>query len=263
MSFSYNKLVDLNVFFYIQSQVLYSEDSNMPSFDEQVEDDELQRVDVVEMGIKDTDNRAFKATNANWVYFVDAYTVTIKKNGFDIDPNDYSINYRLGMIIFTKAYAGTLDTTDLITADYYYLTVGVIDGYPYDLLNNSNAEDEQLPVVAVEYLDGVPVPYELGGTRQKVRSFSIHILGASDSERDDLAGLIANSLEYSVPVTDYRGGMPLNFDGTKNSSFTPTVIDNVGRIEFDNVKDRVNRVKNPTYAQRHWSIVTFITRSFI
>ena len=137
----------------------------------------------------------------------------------------------------------------------------VLDGYPYGKVAKSDFQNN-LPVVAVEYMDGVDVPYEIGGTEEKLRSFSIHVLGTSTSERDDLVGVIRDGLKYSIPIIDYREGMPIDYDGTVNSSFSSSIIDE-GRILFENVRDKVIRIDNPNTSQRFWSIVSFNTRSFV
>ena len=62
--------------------------------------------------------------------------IVVKKNGFQISDTEYTINYINGVITFTTAYAASLDESDLITASYNFLTIEVIDGYPYDRLNS-------------------------------------------------------------------------------------------------------------------------------
>jgi len=265
MAFSEIKLVDLNIFHHIREQVLYSSPplgEEDVSFDEYIEDDILDATEILELGITVKSHKAYRSSNRNWIYYdTKDIEIVIKKNGYVIGSSDYIVNYNEGIIVFTDQFAGTLDDVDDITADYYCMTVNVMDGYPYDKLKKPEFQNN-LPVVAVEYMDGVPVPYELGGTEEELRSFTLHVLASSDSERDDLAGIIAKSLKASIPIIDYRQGMPLNFDGSKNSEFGYGILDK-GRILFENIRNRTIRLEDPLPIQRFWNVITLSTRSFI
>jgi hypothetical protein len=268
MSFSETKLIDLNLFFHVRDNILLSPLSAGISFAEEVELDPLTKVDFAPLGYTVASKRAWQGTNRNWAYdlpgvIVPRFPIEAKKNGIDVlAPGDFTVNYKDGMILLSSAYAATLDETDEITSDYFYSTVEVRDGYPHDLEGQPNAQ-VNLPVVAVEYENRVPIPFELGGTREHRRMYSIHVLATSDSERDDLVGIIAKELEeQTIPIIDYRLGLPLTFAGELNPLFTPVLVPDQS-IRFADVRDRVIRQPGADRVHQHWGVVNVAALSFI
>lgn len=89
---------------------------------------------------------------------------------------------------------------------YYWLEdnlpsfVTVVDGFPED--------DLVLPTVAVEVKQVWGVPFELGGTEQTRRFWTIDVFAQNKSQRDDFADLIFDKLEQNIPVYDYNEGFP-------------------------------------------------------
>ena len=73
---------------------------------------------------------------------------------------------------------------------------------------------------------------------------------------------VEDGLEISVPIIDYRQGMPLKHDGTKNDEFVASALGN-NRIIFENVRSRSVRLERPSPTEQYWSIITLLTRSFI
>lgn len=134
-----------------------------------------------------------------------------------IDPSLYAVNYTDGAIELpgggTTTVGGTPTTVDFI--QYY---VAIIDGWP-------GTEPPSTPLVSVEITGYAKEPFQLGGGRKSVRKVSIDIFSTSSAERDDLTEFLYDALyNRHIPVFDFRGGEPLNYDGTYNTTWSGTLL---------------------------------------
>lgn len=169
-----------------------------------------------------------------WVYFdpagsgscvttdipsVEQSTRVIVKNesGSAIDASLYTINYNDGAITLPGGNITTAEGTPK-TIDFTQYYVSVIDGWP-------GTDPPDLPLVSIEMVGYDKRPFQLGGGRKSVRKVAIDIFATSSAERDDLTEFLYDALyNRHIPVFDFRGGEPLNYDGTYNTTWSGTLL---------------------------------------
>ena len=133
-----------------------------------------------------------------------------------IDSSNYTVNYLEGAVVAS----GVTTTPQGVptTVDYSQYYVSMLDAFP-------GTDPPSLPLVAVEMGRYTKEGFQLGGGRTTARSIIIHVFATSSAERDDLTEWIYDSLfQRHIPVIDYRGGEPLLYDGTFNSSYVGNLL---------------------------------------
>lgn len=127
----------------------------------------------------------------------------------------------------------------------------VVDGYPYTEIEEGALE---IPSVSVEHTNTYDDGGELGASWYG-RSWAIDVFADTDVKRDELAHLIFDALDRSIPIKDYSAGF--RRDGTSLAGTDLRVI------EYATVSSRSMR---PTYAfasmseKKFWRmVITFNT----
>lgn len=101
--------------------------------------------------------------------------------------------------------------------------VHIEDGYP--------EKGVTIPTVAVESLDVVTDPFELGSSKRVAnRVWDIDIYALNKTQRDEFSYLIMDALEGEIPVYDYDGGFP------------PTVLTRLGCLEVGTIRTEIIRI---------------------
>ena len=167
-------------------------------------------------------------------------------------PSSYTVNYEKGQILNPVGF-----TPDTVTYFYNYVSVlesEVDPGEPERKLD--------LPCVVVSPEGQLrKTGLQLGGGKIVPRKVNLYVYATSQAERYDLVQVLMNGLEdRAITVFDYNqsNGLPINYDGTYNSSFSPTALTEVsGCMTFDNVSYRHLRgTKDYTYPERYRSVIS-------
>jgi hypothetical protein len=136
--------------------------------------------------------------------------------------------------------------------DYYWNYVSVIEGWP-------GSDPPNLPLVSVDVQTKQGFGFQLGGGSKDILVGSIHIFATSEAEKADITDAIHNAIETrTLPISNWHEGGYIKFDGTFNSTYTPTTISGVSNGYFTNV---VSRLDGPriewSEINRHRSRITF------
>jgi len=181
------------------------------------------------------------------------------EGGGTISSSNYTVNYIDGAIIASGVTTTPDGVPTTINFTQYY--VSTIDGWP-------GTNPPELPIVAVEITDYDKQPFQLGGGRKAVRNAAIHIFATSSAERDDLTEFLYDALfNRHIPVIDFRGGEPLNYDGTFNTTFSGTLLqlntNDDSLFYFRNVKaTNINARQDWSDLNRWRSKLSFTMESF-
>jgi len=246
------RLLDLNLEYFFREEAFSSIWNEEYNYELEMKNVELQPAQSIEEGYNIVTHKLYISGYRNWIYKDDSkYAVTVYKNGYYIDPSNYTIDFVEGRIIFTDIYAQTLADIDIITADFWYLYVNIINSYPEEIENNN--ANYRLPIVCIEGLPFRYQPYELGNAKGNFRrQYLIHILANDDMERDNLMNIILEHLQREWPLIDYASTSPLNEDGSKNTNF---VKNEIGHIIFDDIRSDIIRERTPAEIMKHWGYI--------
>lgn len=104
------------------------------------------------------------------------------------------------------------------SVSYYWHYISVLDAWP-------GIDPPPLPIVSVGVDRSVKEGFQLGGGVKTVREFSIYVFGTSRGERDDITEVIhSNLFNRQIMLKDFSTGDYLNYDGTFNTGFSPTLL---------------------------------------
>ncbi len=161
----------------------------------------------------------------------------------------------------TVYYSGNLNNT--ITATYSYYPVYVQDGYPDFFEDIGNVSDSvRCPAISIDFLKRKNVPFALGGSFEKLRTFVINITAMSDPQRDNLLEIVLDSLKYTYANTiNYSQGFPIDFNGSVNGGFDRT--NRWEKIRFLNTTTEIVRSKNWEQEKFRHQANIFLTVSHI
>jgi len=133
-----------------------------------------------------------------------------------ISDSNYTISYTDGAIIAVGGMTTPQGVPTTVDFTQYY--VSVVDGWP-------GTEPPAPPIVAIELGPYTKEGFQLGGGRKAIRTGTFHIFATSSAERDDLTEFLYDAIyNRHIPVIDYRGGEPLNYDGTFNDSYVGDLL---------------------------------------
>lgn len=160
-----------------------------------------------------------------------------------------------GATVYSIDYANARiksPNTPPTSVDYYWNYVSVIEGWP-------GSDPPNLPLVSVDVQTKQGFGFQLGGGSKDVVIGSIHIFATSEAEKADITDVIHNSIETrTLPINNWHQGGYLKFDGTFNSTYTPTPVVGLTNGYFTNV---VSRLDGPriewSEVNRHRSRITF------
>jgi hypothetical protein len=156
--------------------------------------------------------KIYFAENPRWTYVDEtSYPITIKDNGSTVSSSNYTILYLQGQVQFADSYT----IQGEIRADYYYDIVDIIEGFPESL----EADQTDLPVVAIDVSGRTLGPLSLGQGKFINDMFDIDIFARNNKERDKIADAIEESFDIPLPIIDFSTALPLNDDGSKNTSY--------------------------------------------
>ena len=218
----------------------------------------------------------FMDEGRGWVYFdpvgTDTYVadappseeqttrvVVNNEVGSAIAVDNYTVNYADGAITasgITMTPQGVPTTVDF--TQYY---VSVVDGWP-------GTDPPPAPIVAIDIAGFSKKGFQLGGGRKSIRRGVFHIFATSSAERDDLTEWLHDSIyNRGVSVQDWRGGEPLNYDGTFNTTFSGTLLqlsdEDDALFKFDNISVDYISVRQDWSDMNRWrSKISFDMTSY-
>ena len=138
-----------------------------------------------------------------------------------IGASTYDIDYNNGIIY-------NPDSTPTAVS-YYWNYVSFILGWP-------GTDPPPLPVVALDVDESVRQGIQLGGGSNDILSCSLYVFATSEIEKLEIIGQLYDALyNRTLTIQDWHEGSYLNFDGTFNTSFTPTPVSGLGHGFFSNV----------------------------
>jgi hypothetical protein len=225
---------DLSIHHYIRYNILneYIEtDSNVPL--------------TYKSNISDNTSKVYEATSSRtpspvaigrgWVY-LDAYGDTTEQQSavtvYDESSNTisgtkYMVDYVDGRIITS----GTLSPAPAaVTYKYFYVSL---------VADWEHIEAAGAPVVVIDIHGFEKEGFQLGGGQRVPRRGYLHIFASSRSERDDLSDLLYDGIyNKSCPNQDWSKGTILDWDGSFNTAYIYSTINNSSSIWFENVRAR-------------------------
>lgn len=121
-------------------------------------------------------------------------------------------------------------------------SIQIVDGFPDATMT--------LPTVSIEAQPIVGLPFELGNRISlKQRFWIVDAFAQNKAQRDEIAGLIIDSIEYGIPVYNYDQGFP--------PGVSPSQI---GALEVDDLRVSPIRVFPELQEKMYWRVsVSFTT----
>lgn len=152
----------------------------------------------------------------------------------------------VGASTFTVDYVNGViknpDTTPT-SITYYWNYVSFVEGWPGEF-------PPPLPVVAVDINVSERAGFQLGGGSRDTLTCSVYVFATSEQEKRDITSVINDGLySRTLSIKNWHEGSYLDYDGTFNTDFTPSVVAGVGLGAFTNV------VANLTGPRADWSEV--------
>lgn len=244
-----SRMLENNLFYFLSEYAFSSIADKDYDYEIKVIDKEIYLTESLDENYTLANHRLYMFRHAPLIYKQEAqYEIKIKKNGFDIDPANYIIDYFRGRCIFTVAYADTIQKVDIISVDFtyvfVYITLDDLDTIYQDI------ELYPLPLIVLEGMPFRDIPFELGNSKGKFqRRYLIHVFGKNGGQRDDLLQIILEHFRTVLPLKDYSNGFPLLEDGTVNLGFSTSVIGSI--IPTDTVAD-IQKMDKPNQVNKHW-----------
>lgn len=175
--------------------------------------------------------RDYKAYNLKRQNVVATRPIDVYVNGAFVDPAEYKVYPSDGKIVFNIQR----DSMFVVTVDYYYPLVNVVDAYRGDFITP--------PIIAIDDSGDSEKGVELGTSSKSVKTeFRINVYAKTEGQRDDITDLIKAALDDAVPIWNFNNGFPVLGDGEKNSFFD--VNDTLGFIYFDDPFVRRNPLQS-------------------
>lgn len=255
-----SKLLDLNLEYYFREEVFSNVWNEEYNYELEMQNFPLTLSESVDLGISKEQHKLYIAEGCrNWIYKNDPkYNVSIYNNMQLVDPSNYSVNYIDGYIIFNDNYASNLTDIDLITANFWYLYVNVINSYPEEIENSPS--NYRLPLLIIEGLPFRYEPFEIGNAKGIFRrQYLFHILATNESELDTLLNIIMENILREWALIDYSNGTPLTETGDKNLSF---VKNEIGRIVFSDIRSDIIRERSDIQIMKHWGYINCAVNAY-
>lgn len=185
----------------------------------------------------------YQASEKDWVYYnpdpsnpslSGVWTVpTISVSG-----GIARMDYYNGIVYYSGALSNTIDI------DYWAYSVKVFDGYPDWFEDPKMVADIKIPMVTIDLNRRDNNAFQIGGGYSQTRQFVIDIIGASDTQRDDILDSIEDALRYTFNQSiDYSFGFPIQFNGDRNLAFDRGPASKWKDIRFENTISRI--IRNP------------------
>lgn len=161
-----------------------------------------------------------------------------------VGASSYTIDYANGVI--------KNPNTTPSSVSYYWNYVSFIAGWP-------GIVPPPLPVVAVDIDTSDRNPFQLGGGSRDILDCSIYVFATNEVEKRDITSVLHDAIySRSLSVKNWHEGSYLNYDGTFNSGFSPSVVSGVGQGYFqDVVSDLAGPRMDWSEVNRHRSKITF------
>ena len=222
------RLVDLSLYYYIKDSILVQNGyiyNRAGAILTQDVNDQLKYVSDIN----------------NWVY-VDlvSYPVVVYDGGVVVDASNYTINFVDGNITFSG-----YTPTGIVTADYSYDIYKMQVEWTDDIFDRND-----LPFILIESMPDYTEGFQIGGGKRQVLSYRIQVFDLSDPESKDITDLLDDYLDHYLPIINYNDGMPLNFDGSKNTSFS-NVTQFQSNAESSTGSSTFIRTPTPTEKEEH------------
>ncbi len=156
----------------------------------------------------------------------------------------YTLDYVNGVVINPNTVPSAVT--------YYWNYVSVIPGWP-------GATPPPTPIVAVDIDTSARGGFQLGGGSRDVIDVAIYVFATDEAEKRDITSVIHDALfNRTLPVRNWHEGSYLNFDGTFNTGFSPTVVSGLGLGVFTEVVSRLNGPRiDISELNKHRSRITF------
>jgi hypothetical protein len=141
-----------------------------------------------------------------------------------------------------------------VTYNWFYLSV--LDSWP-------GATPPPLPVISIDIDTTTKAGFQLGGGKKNTRVANLYVFATTKAERDDITDILHDELyNKQIVVKDYSTGDYLNFNGTFNTGFNPTILE--GHIEVVSVEARnVNAWLDWSELNRYRSTIKIVFNTYI
>jgi hypothetical protein len=166
-----------------------------------------------------------------WKY-IDSWTDTTEQQnsvtiydelGTVISGSNYLIDYIDGRIIFSNQSIIPYSVT------YKWNYVSVVDEWQL-------VESSDVPIVVVDISGFFKEGFQIGAGKKVPRTVTLHIFASDTSERDAIMETLYDGLYLkSCPNQSFPKGTLLDWNGTFNTKYEYSVIDNSSSLKFDNI----------------------------
>lgn len=126
--------------------------------------------------------------------------ITVYIDDNEVDSSLYSVYPETGILVFDESVEG------VVTADYFYSFISVLDAYADDLISP--------PFLSIENRSDDSTPGELGSDATFISyDFRINLFGENEGNRDDLVDELKKAIYNSCPIIDFNNGFPVDENG--------------------------------------------------